>query len=137
MNLECTESRKYFQAQPPRRRKFQFRLFLSSLDVFGCVLCRRPFANIAVYFIRRGVDTDTQDRNKEKFPALKGILKSQKKKKKNILFKLLDLKMKFTQLLHEHFFFFFFVLCQFYLIAIAKKILKNPSSLLSPSPCIN
>lgn len=105
MNLECTESRKYFQAQPPRRRKFQFRLFLSSLDVFGCVLCRRSFANIAVYFIRRGVDTDTQDRNKEKFPALKGILKSQKKK--NILFKLLDLKMKFTQLLHEHFFFFF------------------------------
>lgn len=43
-----------------------FDYFLSFLGVFGCVFCRRSFANIAVYFIRK-VDTDTQDRNKEKW----------------------------------------------------------------------
>lgn len=76
----------------------------------------------AVYFIRRE-STSIHKIGIKKNGAL--FLKRIFKERKHFLFNLLDLKMKFTQLLRH----FFFSLGEVYLISVVKKILKTPSSL--------
>lgn len=110
-------------------RKFQFRLFFKAFSTFS-VVCFVPVLSQtnAVYFIRRE-STPIHKIGIKKNGAL--FLKRIFKERKHFLFNLLDLKMKFTQLL-RHFFFFRRSLFNF----SSEENFKNPF-LSSSLACIN